>query len=68
MPELEECSGYSYLKETVYNRATIKTIKRPAIGQVPVFKKYPEAEKVELPRNWRLTEARITPFFRTDAR
>ncbi len=62
MPELEECSGYNYLRETAYNRATIKTIKRPAIAQVPAFKKYPEAEKVELPRNWRLSEARITPL------
>ena len=62
MAELEECSGYSYLKETVYNRDTIKAIKRPAIAQVPTFKMYPEAEKVELPRSWRLTEARITPL------
>ncbi|MBU0943040.1 MAG: SagB/ThcOx family dehydrogenase [Proteobacteria bacterium] len=62
MPELEECSGYIYLKETVYKRATIRAIKRPAIAQVPTFKTYPEAEKVELPRNWRLAEARITPL------
>lgn len=63
MPELEECTGYRYLKETAYNRETIKTIRRPAIAQVETFKEYPDAEKVELPRTWQLTEARITPLF-----
>ncbi len=63
MPELEECTGYQYLRETAYNRKTIKTIKRLAIAQVETFKEYPEAEKVELPRTWQLTEARITPLF-----
>lgn len=62
MPELEECSGYNYLKETVYDRATVKKLKRPAIAQVSTFKVYPDAEKVELPRSWKLTEARITPL------
>lgn len=62
MPELEDCSGYKYLRETAYDRKTIKQIKRPAIAQVDTFKKYPDAEKVELPRNWTLSEARITPL------
>ncbi|MBU1137591.1 MAG: SagB/ThcOx family dehydrogenase [Proteobacteria bacterium] len=62
MPELEECSGYNYLKETAYDRATVKTIKRPAIAQAATFKAYPEAAKVELPRIWQLAEARITPL------
>ncbi len=62
MPELEECSGYEYLRETAYDRVTIKEARRPAIGQVPPFKKYPDAEKVELPRTWRLKEARIAPL------
>lgn len=68
MPELDECSGYTYLQETAYDRATVKTLRRPAIAQVSTFKTYPEAEKVELPRSWQLTEARITPSSRTDAR
>jgi len=62
MPELEECTGYQYLRETAYNRETIKAARRPAIAQVDTFKQYPDAEKVELPRTWRLKEARITPL------
>jgi SagB-type dehydrogenase family enzyme len=62
MPELEACTGYQYLRETVYDRKTIKQVKRPAIAQVDTFKKYPDAKKVELPRNWNLKEARITPL------
>lgn len=62
MPELEQCSGYTYLRETAYERATIKTLQRPAIAQVSTFKKYPKAEKVELPRNWQLNEASIAPL------
>ncbi|HID69941.1 MAG TPA: SagB/ThcOx family dehydrogenase [Desulfobacterales bacterium] len=62
MPELEECTGYQYLRETVYDRETIKKVKRPAIAQVETFKHYPDAEKIELPRTWQLTEARITPL------
>ncbi len=62
MPELEECTGYQYLRETAYDRETIRQVKRPAIAQVETFKKYPDAEKVQLPRNWQLKEARITPL------
>lgn len=62
MPELEECTGYQYLRETAYNRESIKQFKRPAIAQVETFKKYPDAVKIELPRTWKLKEARITPL------
>ena len=62
MPELGDCSGYKYIRETAYDRETIKQIKRPAIAQVETFKKYPDAEKVELPRTWKLSEARIIPL------
>jgi SagB-type dehydrogenase family enzyme len=62
MPELEECSGYTYLRETAYDRKTIKQMLRPAIAEVDTFKKYPKAPQVELPTNWKLNEARITPL------
>ncbi len=62
MPELEELSGYKYIQETNYHRDTIKEMVRPAIAQIDSFKKYPKAQKVELPRNWTLKEARITPL------
>ncbi len=62
MPELNECSGYKYLKETCYTRENVKSLKRPAIAEVNTFKTYPEAEKIELPRDWQLVEARITPL------
>lgn len=62
MPELEECSGIQYLRETVYDRDTIRQIRRPAIAQVQTFKEYPDVPKIELPRSWKLSEARITPL------
>lgn len=62
MPELKQCTGYQYLRDTAYNRETIKQVKRPAIAQVETFKKYPDAKKIELPRTWTLKEARITPL------
>jgi SagB-type dehydrogenase family enzyme len=62
MPDLETCTGYQYLRETAYDRKTIKQVKRPAIAQVDTFKKYPDAKKIELPRKWDLKEARITPL------
>lgn len=62
MPELGECTGYKYIKETEYKRDTIKQMVRPAIAEAAIFKKYPDAEKVELPRSWTLKEARITPL------
>ncbi len=62
MPELEGCTGYKYINETAYHRDTIKETLRPAIAQVDTFKQYPDAEKIELPRNWTLKEARITPL------
>lgn len=60
MPELSDCSGYKYLRESAYERETIRKIKRPAIAEVDTFKKYPDAEKIQLPTDWTLKEARIT--------
>jgi len=62
MPDLSECSGYKYLRESAYDRKTIRHIKRPAIAQVDTFKRYPDAETIKLPTNWTLKEARITPL------
>lgn len=62
MPELEACTGYQYLRETAYDRNTIKKDIRPAIAEVDTFKKYPDSKTIDLPRNWELKEARITPL------
>ena len=60
MPELFNCTGYAYLRETFHDREKIKEFRRPAITQVETYKKYPEAEKVELPRKWQLEEENIS--------
>lgn len=65
MPELETCSGYKYLRETAYDRTTIKQAQRPAIAEVDTFKKYPNSKRFELPRNWDLKEARLTPLLQS---
>ena len=62
MPKLGECTGYKYIQETGYRRDTIKKMMRPAIAETGIFKKYPDADKVELPRSWSLKEARIIPL------
>ena len=62
MPELQGCSGYTYLRETAHDREAIKSFRRPAIAREETFKKYPDAEKVALPRQWQLTEEKITPL------
>jgi len=62
MPDLSDCSGYKYIRESVYDRKTIKQIKRPAIAEVDTFKHYPDAEKIKLPTDWKLSEARLTPL------
>ncbi len=62
MPELPDCSGYKYLRESAYDRKTIRGMPRPAIAETEPFKRYPDAEKIPLPTNWTLKEARITPL------
>ena len=65
MPELEECSGYKYLRETAYDRTTIKQAQRPAIAEVDTFKRYPHSKRFELPRTWDLKEARLSPLLQS---
>jgi len=62
MPDLDECTGYTYLRETFHDREATERFRRPAIAQVETFKKYPEAEKVALPRHWQLTEEKLVPL------
>ncbi len=62
MPELHSCSGYTYLRETAHDREAIKSFRRPAIAGEETFKKYPDAEKITLPRQWQLIEEKITPL------
>ncbi len=52
MSELKKTIGYLYLQETNFHRETIDTRSRPMIAPAEPFKRYPQAEKVLLPRRW----------------
>jgi SagB-type dehydrogenase family enzyme len=52
MPELRSSLGYLYLQETKLRRETIGTRPKPRILTAEPFKRYPQAEKVLLPRSW----------------
>jgi len=62
MDDHKKNRGIQYILETSFNRSTIQQIKRHEIVEVAPFKKYPKAEKLELPRKWDLEEARIIPL------
>ena len=49
MPDLKKLSAISYLQETNLSPEKIQQ-PRPAIGNCPTFKEYPEAERLNLPR------------------
>lgn len=57
MPEFKESAGYRYLLETKFSRIHIREKRRPQISQAPVFKEYPQAEKINLPRNFHKPES-----------
>ncbi len=52
MPELKHSLALLYLNETRFDRATISNRTRPHILPAEPFKRYPQAEKVLLPRKW----------------
>ena len=52
MPELKHSLARLYLQETRFDRATIGNRTRPHILPAEPFKRYPDAEKVLLPRKW----------------
>lgn len=52
MPELKHSLGLLYLKETMFHRKTLQNRPRPHILPGEPFKRYPDAEKVVLPRKW----------------
>lgn len=52
MPELKHSLAQLYLHETRFDRATIRQRTRPHILPAEPFKRYPDAEKVLLPRKW----------------
>ncbi len=62
MPEMHKTTAVEYLQKSSLDRATIKSYKRPAIAGTAGYKKYPEAEKIALPVDWTLHEARILPL------
>jgi SagB-type dehydrogenase family enzyme len=62
MPELDNTTAVEFLKKSTLDRATIRNHKRPEVTPVERYKTYPEAEKIPLPLDWSLHEARILPL------
>jgi len=62
MPELEKTSGFQYLMATRFDRLTIANRQRPVIAKVDTFKRYPQGQKIALPRTWKLDEERLIPI------
>ncbi len=54
--------GIQYINDTSFSRNTIRSLSRHEIIEVSPFKRYPQADKIELPRKWDLEEARIIPL------
>ena len=54
MPELPDSIAIRYLTETKLDRNTVTSRLRPAIGEADAYKFYPRAEKIALPRTWKL--------------
>ncbi len=54
--------GIQYIHDTSFTRKTIRSLSRNDIVEVSPFKRYPKADKIELPRAWDLEEARIIPI------
>lgn len=50
------------MSDTQLSRRDIRHHKRPEISTVATFKRYPNAPRVPLPREWPLKEARISPL------
>jgi SagB-type dehydrogenase family enzyme len=57
MPDLKETLGYNYLRNTKFNRKTIREKERPYISPGEAYKSYGEVKKIALPRNWPKAEA-----------
>lgn len=62
MPELDSTTALEYLKKSIFDRATIRYHKKPELVSTDRYKTYPEAEKISLPVDWSLQEARILPL------
>lgn len=52
MDDLKSSLGYAYLQETKFDRQSIRRLARLNIKPVSPYKRYAEAEKVELPTGW----------------
>lgn len=50
MPELKKSLGWQYLQETKFDRGSLLALDRPNIAPGPLYKTYPDAESVELPK------------------
>ncbi len=62
MPELPQTEAFQYVQKTQHKRSEIRNTNKPQLSPVPLYKKYPSAQKIKLPYNWKLAEARIVPL------
>lgn len=62
MPELPSTVALDYFEKSSLDRATVRSRKRPDIAGTTGYKTYPEADKILLPVDWNLKEARILPL------
>ena len=62
MAEMKGTKGFQYLEGSRFDRLSIETRHRPAIAKVEPFKRYPQAQKISLPRTWSLAEEHLTPL------
>jgi SagB-type dehydrogenase family enzyme len=51
-----------YVKTSYLRREEIRHYKKPDVASVPIFKTYPLAERIPLPLDWSLEEARLSPL------
>jgi len=58
--DMNNSKALSFFKETAFDRKTINTAQSPRYAPAHLFKQYPNARKIKLPRSsWNLSEARI---------
>ena len=59
---MKETKGFQYLEGSRFDRLSIETRHKPAIAKVEPFKRYPQADKIPLPRSWILAEEHLIPL------
>ncbi len=65
MPELRKSLGFKFIKETNLYRDDIEFRVRPEIAPTSLYKTYPKAPKLPLPRRWDGKEANLWKILQT---